>query len=149
MFRHRQPIMSKGRRAHQIGRAGERNQVAEAGDLRDDVQAAMQARRRMHWATVVLIVSLRVCQAMLCYQVPTPCFYTARVGIYVEDGPFSLESVATPFKFPFKEFLPLIFSLDVGFHGSLTHVSLSDAKSFVLPSECLHPFPSIDRSRPQ
>lgn len=68
-------------------------------------------------ATVVFIMSLGVCQVMLCYQVPTPCFYIARFSIYLEDGPLSLESVTTPFKFPFKEFLPLTFPLDVGFMG--------------------------------
>lgn len=60
-------------------------------------------------------------QAMRCCQVPTPCFwaliYIARFGIYLGDGPFSLESVATLFKLPFKEFLPFIFSFDIGFLG--------------------------------
>lgn len=97
---------------HHIGCAVEPNKVAQVGDLQDEVQMAMQARRRMPRATVVLIMSLAVCQALCCCQVLTTCFwalvYIARFSIYLGDGPLSLESVATLFKFPFKEFLPLI-----------------------------------------
>lgn len=106
VFGHRQLRMAKGRKIRQIGCAVKRNEVVPVGDLRDDVQTAMNIRRRMHRVTMVLIMSLGVCQVMCCCKVPAACFYIASFSIYLGDGPFLWDRLPHCLTFLLKSSVP-------------------------------------------
>lgn len=91
--------------------------MAQVGDLHDDVQMAMQARRRMHRATVVLIMSLSS-DALLpsTYSMFLGTHLYSKIQYFLGRQPL-FSGISCHTKFPFKEFLPLIFPPDVGFLG--------------------------------